>query len=62
MRPSRRRSDRLRGPIAGNRRKKIASAIEDRINGGCNYWNAYRNGNSFDINNYISPTTRGSCR
>ena len=41
--------------IAGNRRQKIASAIKDRINGGCNYWNAYRNSNSFDINNYIFP-------
>lgn len=41
--------------IPGNRRQKIASAIEDRINGGCNYWNAYRNSNSFDISNYIFP-------
>ena len=55
VRPSRRRSDRLRDPIAGNRRQKIASAIKDRINGGCNYWNAYRNSDSFDINNYIFP-------
>ena len=29
-------------PIPGNRRQKIASAIKDRINGGCNNWNAYR--------------------
>jgi hypothetical protein len=41
--------------IPGNRRQKIASAIKDRINGGCNYWNAYRDSNSFDINNYIFP-------
>jgi Flp pilus assembly protein TadG len=39
--------------IPGNRRQKIASAIKDRINGGCNYWNAYRQSGSFDINNYI---------
>jgi hypothetical protein len=28
--------------IPGNRRQQIASAIKDRINGGCNNWNAYR--------------------
>ena len=32
-------------PISGNRRQKIASAINDRINGSCNNWNAYRNSN-----------------
>ncbi|MGE5273338.1 MAG: pilus assembly protein TadG-related protein [Verrucomicrobiota bacterium] len=42
--------------IPGNRRQKIASAIKDRINGGCNYWNAYRDSGSFDINNYIQPS------
>jgi hypothetical protein len=42
--------------IPGNRRQKIASAIKDRINGGCNYWNAYRDSDSFDINNYILPS------
>jgi hypothetical protein len=41
--------------IAGNRRQKIASAIKDRINGSCNYWNAYRDSNSFQIDNYIKP-------
>ena len=40
--------------IPGNRRQKIASAIKDRINGGCNYWNAYRDSGSFNINNYIT--------
>jgi hypothetical protein len=40
-------------PIPGNRRQKIASAIKDRINGACNYWNAYRDSGSFDIANYI---------
>ena len=41
--------------IAGNRRQKIASAIEQRINGGCNHWNDYRNSGSFLIDNYILP-------
>jgi hypothetical protein len=41
--------------IPGNRRQKIASAVKDRINGSCNYWNAYRESGSFDINNYIQP-------
>jgi hypothetical protein len=40
-------------PIAGNRRQKIASAVKDRINGSCNYWNAYRDSGTFNINNYI---------
>ena len=42
--------------IAGNRRQKIAGAIKDRINGGCNHWNAYRESGSFDVDNYISPS------
>jgi hypothetical protein len=42
-------------PIPGERRQKIASAIENRINGGCNHWNAYRESGSFDIDNYIAP-------
>jgi Putative Flp pilus-assembly TadE/G-like len=42
--------------IAGNRRQKVASAIKDRINGACNYWNAYRDSDSFDITNYILPS------
>jgi hypothetical protein len=42
--------------VPGNRRQKIASAIKDRINGGCNYWNAYRDSGSFDINNYIASS------
>jgi putative Flp pilus-assembly TadE/G-like protein len=41
--------------IPGNRRQKIASAVKDRINGGCNYWNAYRDSGTFNINNYILP-------
>jgi Putative Flp pilus-assembly TadE/G-like len=42
-------------PTGGERRQKIAKAIEDRINGSCNYWNAYRESGTFDINNYIQP-------
>jgi hypothetical protein len=43
-------------PIPGNRRQKIASAVKDRINGSCNYWNAYRDSGTFNINNYILPS------
>lgn len=32
--------------IPGNRRQKIASAIQDRITGTCNNWNAYRDFNT----------------
>jgi hypothetical protein len=42
-------------PIPGNRRQKIASAVKDRINGACNFWNAYRDSGSFNINTYILP-------
>jgi hypothetical protein len=41
--------------IAGNRRQQVARAIKDRINGGCNNWNAYRDSGSFDIDNFIAP-------
>jgi Putative Flp pilus-assembly TadE/G-like len=41
--------------VPGDRRGQIVRAIRERINGACNYWNAYADSESFEIDNFIQP-------
>jgi hypothetical protein len=43
------------GVVPGNKRNQVKQGIVDRMGGSCNYWNAYRDSHSFNIDNYILP-------